>query len=92
MKIEIYRATENEQDFAKEIKRLQRENLLGCLMAGLILLIGLYIILALLPFLLVFIGVMIVVTGVIVVYKLYCESFVLNFIQKMNMRRQRIKK
>ena len=88
MKIEIYRTTEDRQDFSDEIKRLQRENLLGCLTSGLVLLIGLYILLALLPFLLVFIGITIVCIGVIVIYKLYFESAVLNFIQKMRMKRQ----
>jgi len=88
MKIEIYRSTDNRQEFSDEIKRLRRENLLGCLTASLALLIGLYILLALLPFLLVFIGIMIIVIGVIVIYKVYCESFVLNFIQKMKMKHQ----
>ena len=89
MKIEIYQSYDKERDFSDEIKRLRRENLLGCLISGLVLLIGLYILLALLPFLLVFIGIMIVCIGVIVIYKMYCESFVLNFIQKMRMKRQR---
>ena len=88
MKIEIYRSIDDREDFSDEIRRLRRENFLGCLSAGLVLLIGLYILLALLPFLLVFIGVMIICISVIVVYKIYCESFVLNFIQKMRMKRQ----
>ena len=92
MKIEIYRSIDDREDFSDEIRRLRRENFLGCLSAALFLLVGLYILLALLPFLLVFIGVMIICIGVIVVYKMYCESFVLNFIQKMRMKRQRIGK
>ena len=89
MEIEyIYHNPKEEELVIEEIKRQQKEDTIGCLFSGLILLLGLAIFLIMLPFLLTFILYLIVFTSIVLVYKLYLESHVLNFIQKHNLRRK----
>ena len=66
---------------------MEREETIGCLLTGLVLLVMVYLFLAMLPFLLVFLGIMIIALASYIVYKLYLESYVLNYIQKRNMRK-----
>lgn len=88
MKIEYIYHADNENGITEqELKRLEREETLGCLFTGLVLLIMVYLFLAMLPFLLVITGIMIIALGAYIVYKLYLESWTLNFIQKMKSRR-----
>lgn len=89
MEIEyIYHNPKEEELIISEIKRQRKEDTIGCLFSGLILLSGLAVFLIMLPFLLTFILYLIVLTSVVLVYKLYLESHVLNFIQKHNLRRK----
>lgn len=88
MKIDyIYRADNENGITEEELKRMEREETIGCLLTGLVLLVMVYLFLAMLPFLLVFLGIMIVALAGYIVYKLYLESYVLNYIQKRNMRK-----
>lgn len=90
MKIEYDFDTKRQNDaFEIELRRINRENTIGCLITGLFLLITLFVILALLPFLLIFVGWMIIFIAAVVIYKLYLESPLLNFIQKIKMRRNK---
>lgn len=88
MKIDyIYRADNENGITEEELKRMEREETIGCLLTGLVLLVMVYLFLAMLPFLLVFLGIMIIALAGYIVYKLYLESYVLNYIQKRNMRK-----
>lgn len=88
MKIDyIYRADNENGITEEELKRMEREETIGCLLTGLVLLVMVYLFLAMLPFLLVFLGIMIVALAGYIFYKLYLESYVLNYIQKRNMRK-----
>ena len=89
MKIDyIYRADNENGITEEELKRMEREETIGCLLTGLVLLVMVYLFLAMLPFLLVFLGIMIIALAGYIVYKLYLESYVLNYIQKRNMRKK----
>lgn len=89
MKIEyIYPDPDDEKNITAQIKQMQKENLLGCLIAGLVLLSGLFILLALLPIILVIIGWSILFVSVFIIYKAYLEEPVLNLIQKLKSRRK----
>ena len=89
MKIDyIYRADNENGITEEELKRMEREETIGCLLTGLVLLVMVYLFLAMLPFLLVFLGIMIVALAGYIFYKLYLESYVLNYIQKRNMRKK----
>jgi len=88
MKIDyIYRADNENGITEEELKRMEREETIGCLLTGLVLLVMVYLFLAMLPFLLVFLGIMIIALAGYIIYKLYLESYVLNYIQKRNMRK-----
>lgn len=87
MKIEyIYPDDENNKDLTAELKQMQKESTLGCLVAGLMLLSGLFILLAMLPIVLTILGWSILVLSVYIVYKAYLEEPVLNLIQKLKSR------
>jgi len=83
----IYRADNENGVSEQELRRLEKEETIGCLVSGLVLLIMVYLFLAMLPFLLVILGGMIIALALYIVYKLYLESYVLNYIQKRNMRK-----
>lgn len=88
MEIEyIYPDPDDERNIKAQIKQLQKENTMGCLIMALVLLGGLFILLAVLPVVLVILGWSIVFLGVYIVYKAYVEDFVLNLIQKLKNRR-----
>ena len=89
MEIEyIYHTSEDEdREVEKTIRRIERENTIGCLISGLVMLCLLFVFLYLLPFFLILIGISIITIACIIFYKAYLEQFVLNFIQKHNLRR-----
>ena len=70
-----------------DLKNQRNTDTIGCLFSGLILLLSLFIFLIILPFLLTFLFYLIVFVAIILVYKLYLERHVLNFMQKHNLRR-----
>ena len=75
------------RDFEITIRQLEKENTIGCLISGIIMLCLLFIFFALLPFFLTVIGFLIIILVCITIYKAYLEHYVLNFIQKHNLRR-----
>lgn len=88
MKIEyIYPDPQEEEDIDKQIRRIQKENTAGCLISSLFLLISVFIVLTLLPVILLILGYAIVILGVYTIYKIYLETWVLNFIQKHRQNR-----
>lgn len=88
MKIEyIYPDDENKHDLTAEIKQLQKESTLGCLIAGLMLLSGVFILLAILPIVLTILGWSILVLSVYIVYKAYLEEPVSRLINKLKPHR-----
>lgn len=88
MEIEyIYPDPDDNKDIEAQIKKMQKENTLGCLVMGLFLLGGLFIFLTLLPVLLVILGYSILFLAVYIVYKAWIEDPVLNLIQKLKSRR-----
>lgn len=85
MEIEyIYPDPKDDRDLDAQLKKMQKENTLGCLIMGLFLLGGLFIFLTLLPILLIILGYSIIVLAVYIVYKAWLEEPVLNLIQKRN--------
>lgn len=89
MEIEyIYHTPEEEELIIKEIKNQQKADTIGCLFSSLILFLGLSLFLIMLPFLLTILLYLIVLTVIMLVYKMYFERHVLNFIQKHNLRRR----
>ncbi|MCM1324739.1 MAG: hypothetical protein NC218_11520 [Acetobacter sp.] len=89
MRIEyIYPDPDDKKDFNQQLKEIQKESTIGCLIAGLVLLSGLFILLALLPIILTILGWSILVLSVYIGYKVYLEEFVLNLIQKLKSRRR----
>lgn len=88
MEIEyIYPDPKDDRDLDAQLKKMQKENTLGCLIMGLFLLGGLFIFLTLLPILLIILGYSIIVLAVYIVYKAWLEEPVLNLIQKLKSRR-----
>lgn len=79
---------DNNKNLAAQLKQMQKESTLGCLIAALVLLSGVFILLAVIPILLTIIGWSILVLGVYIVYKAYLEEPVQNFIQKLKARRK----
>lgn len=89
MEIEyIYPDPDDEHNIKQQIKQLQKENTMGCLIMALMLLGGLFILLAVLPVVLMVVGWSIVFISVYIVYKAYVEDFVLGLIQKLKNRRK----
>lgn len=91
MKIEyIYTPKKDEQQDAEIIfRQIEKENTIGCLITSLVMLCLLFIFIALLPVFLTILGYLIIVLACITIYKAYLEQFVLNFIQKHNLRRKK---
>lgn len=89
MEIEyIYPDPDDDKDLEKQIKQMQKENSLGCLIVSLFLLGGLFIFLTLLPILLVILGYSIIVLAIYIGYKAWLEEPVLKLIDKIKMRRK----
>lgn len=88
MEIEyIYPDPDDEHDIKAQIKQLQKENTMGCLIMALVLLGGLFILLAVLPVILVILGWSVIFLSVYIVYKAYLEDFVLSLINKLKNHR-----
>lgn len=88
MEIEyIYPDPDDNRDIEAQIKKMQRENTLGCLIMGLVLLGSLFIFLTLLPIILMILGYSIIFLAVYIVYKAWLEEPVLNLIQKLKSRK-----
>ena len=88
MEIEyIYPDPDDNKDIEAQIKKMQKENTLGCLIMGLFLLGGLFIFLTLLPIILVILGYSILILAVYIAYKAWLEEPVLNLIAKIKARR-----
>ncbi len=86
MKIEYIYPDDENKDLTAELKQMQKENTLGCLIAALVLLSGLFILLAVIPILLTILGWSILVLSVYIVYKAYLEEPVQKLIQKLKSR------
>ena len=56
MEIEYIYPDPNDKDFNKQIKQMQKENTIGCLVLGLIFLGGLFLFLTMLPIILIVLG------------------------------------
>ena len=89
MEIEyIYPDPNDDRDLEKQLKQMQKENTLGCLIMGLFLLGGLFIFLTLLPILLVILGYSIIVLAIYIGYKAWLEEPVLRLIDKIKSRQR----
>ncbi len=88
MEIEyIYPDPDDNRDLEKQLRQMQKENTLGCLVMGLFLLGGLFIFLTLLPVLLVILGYSIIVLAIYIGYKAWLEESVLHLIDKIKYRK-----
>lgn len=83
MEIEYIYPDPDDKDFNKQIKQMQKENTIGCLVLGLFLLGGLFLFLTMLPVILIVLGYSILFLSVYIIYKAYLEDFVLNLINKI---------
>ena len=83
MEIEYIYPDPDDHDFNKQIKQMQKENTVGCLVMGLIFLGGLFIFLTMLPIILIVVGYSILFLSIYIVYKAYLEEYVVNFINKI---------
>ena len=83
MEIEYIYPDPNDKDFNKQIKQMQKENTIGCLVLGLIFLGGLFLFLTMLPIILIVLGYSIIFLSIYILYKDYLEDFVLRFIDKI---------
>lgn len=83
MEIEYIYPDPNDKDFNKQIKQMQKENTIGCLVLGLIFLGGLFLFLTMLPIILIVLGYSIIFLSIYILYKAYLEDFVLRFIDKI---------
>ena len=86
MEIEYIYPDPDDKDLKKQIKQMQRENTLGCLVLGLFILGGLFLFLTMLPVILVVLGYSILFLSVYILYKAYLEDFVLTIIDKIKNR------
>lgn len=86
MKIEYIYPDDENKDLTAELKQMQKESTLGCLIAALVLLSGLFILLAVIPILLTILGWSILALSVYIVYKAYLEEPVQKLIQKLKSR------
>ena len=83
MEIEYIYPDPNDKDFNKQIKQMQKENTIGCLVLGLIFLGGLFLFLTMLPIILIVLGYSIIFLSIYILYKAYLEDFVLRLIDKI---------
>ena len=83
MEIEYIYPDPDDKDFNKQIKQMQKENTIGCLVLGLIFLGGLFLFLTMLPIILIVLGYSIIFLSIYILYKAYLEDFVLRFIDKI---------
>ena len=83
MEIEYIYPDPDDKDFNKQIKQMQKENTIGCLVLGLIFLGGLFLFLTMLPIILIVLGYSIIFLSIYILYNAYLEDFVLRFIDKI---------
>ena len=83
MVIEYIYPDPDDKDFNKLIKQMQKENTIGCLVLGLVVLGGLFLFLTMLPVILIVLGYSIIFLSIYIVYKAYLEDFVLRLIDKI---------
>ena len=83
MEIEYIYPDPDDHDFNKQIKQMQKENTVGCLVMGLIFLGGLFFFLTMLPIILIVVGYSILFLSIYIIYKAYLEEYVVNFINKI---------
>ncbi len=83
MKIEYIYPDPDDRDLKKQIKQMQKENTIGCLVLGLFILGGVFIFLTMLPAILLVLGYSILFLSIYILYKAYLEDFVLTFIDKI---------
>ncbi len=83
MEIEYIYPDPDDKDFNKQIKQMQKENTIGCLVLGLVVLGGLFLFLTMLPVILIVLGYSIIFLSIYIVYKAYLEDFVLRLIDKI---------
>ncbi len=83
MEIEYIYPDPDDKDFNKQIKQMHKQNMIGCLILGLVLLGGLFIFLTMLPIILIVIGYSILFLSIYIVYKAYLEEFVIKIINKL---------
>ena len=83
MKIEYIYPEPNDEDFNKQIKQMHNQNMIGCLVLGLLLLGGLFIFLTMLPVILIVVGYSRLFLSVYIIYKAYLEDFVIRIIGKL---------
>ncbi len=83
MEIEYIYPDDDKNDLESQIKQIKKENTIGCLIMGLLLLSGFFIFLSLLPIILMIIGYSIIFLSVYIIYKAYLEDFILSLIQKL---------
>ena len=83
MEIEYIYPDPDDKDFKKQIKQMQKENTIGCLVLGLIFLGGLFLFLTMLPIILIVLGYSIIFLSIYILYKAYLEDFVLRLIDKI---------
>lgn len=83
MEIEYIYLDPDDKDFNKQIKQMHNQNMIGCLILGLVLLGGLFIFLTMLPIILIVIGYSILFLSIYIVYKAYLEEFVIKIINKL---------
>lgn len=89
MEIEILppEGDDNEK-FYLALKEAERQETIGCLLVGLFMLVMIFAFLTMLPLLLVILGYAIIFTAVYLVYKMWLEQPLLNFIQKHHLRKK----
>lgn len=84
MKIEyIYPPSDNEKEIEMQLKQMQKENMLGCLVSALFFLCGLSLLLLLLPALLIVTGYAAAALAVYIVYKAWLEDWIFRLIKNL---------
>ena len=86
MEIEYIYPNQDDDDnknFKKQVKQMQKDSSLGCLILALCMLGGLFIFFTILPIILVVLGYSILFLSIYIIYKAYLEVFVLSFIEKL---------
>lgn len=84
MEIEyIYPDPDDKRDIEAQIKQMQKENTLGCLVLCLVFLGAAFIFLTVLPEILLILGWSILFLGIYIVYKAYLEEWVIRLIDKI---------
>jgi hypothetical protein len=89
MEIEILPPDNNDREkLYQAMKEAERQETIGCLLVGLLMLVMAFAFLAMLPVLLVILGYTIAFTAIYLVYKMWLEQPLLNFIQKHHLKKK----